>query len=206
MTPLEDGRKCLAIDFLWLNTRTMDYNDIRARLSRTMASLNERFDDDIDKYVRIEEWSSGEGVSIIFGGEDEEALLNRIMIILYNLSSLKDHIKNRLSAKGLNPMIVETEIDNSLHLQVLIDIVNQEKHGTPLKKSRSNKRPVIRYPRIGYFPFRKHPDADPDDEEGTMVIHALIKDNQENLLFRLDDLVETCFAKWNELINNNNLA
>jgi hypothetical protein len=206
MTPLEHGRKCLAIDFPWLKTRTMDYNDIRARLSRTMASLNERFDDDIDKYVRVEEWSSGEGVSIVFEGEDEEALLNRIMIILYNLASLKDHIKNRLSAKGLNPMIVETEIDNSLHLQVLIDIVNQEKHGTPLKKSRSNKGAVIRYPRIGYFPFRKHPDAAADDEEGTMVIHALIKDNRENLLFHLDDLIETCFAKWNELINSNSLV
>lgn len=98
----------------------MDYNDIKARLSRTLSSLNERFDDNIDKYVHIEEWSSGEGVSIIFGGEDEEVLLNRIMVILYNLASLKDHIKNRLSMKGHNPVIVETEINNSLHLQVLM--------------------------------------------------------------------------------------
>lgn len=178
----------------------MDYNDIKARLSRTLSSLNERFDDDIIKYMVIEEWANGEGVSITFGGESEEVLLNRIMVILYNLASLKDHIKNKLSIKGHNPAIVESEIDNSLHLQVLIDIVNQEKHGTPLRKTRSNKGPVIRYPEQGYFPFRKHPSTDADDESGTIVIHALIKDSAENILFQLDDLVDTCFEKWEKVI------
>jgi hypothetical protein len=149
----------------------MDYNDIRSRLSRTLSSLNERFDDDIDKYTRIEEWEHGEGFSIIFGNEDEEKILNKIMIILHNLSSLKDHIKNRLSARGMNPRIAEDEINKSLHLQALIDIVNQEKHGTPLQKPRSNKNPVIRYPSIGYFPFRNHSNEieQNDDHPGTNI-------------------------------------
>lgn len=184
----------------------MDYNDIKARLSRTLSSLNERFDDDIMKYTVIKEWINGEGVSITFGGESEEVLLNRIMVILYNLASLKDHIKNKLSSKGLNPGIVESEIDSSLHLQVLIDIVNQEKHGTPLRKARSNKGPVIRYPELGYFPFRKHPNAGPDNDSGTMLIHAVIKDKDDNNLFQLDELVDRCFAKWQELIKTYDLV
>lgn len=184
----------------------MDYYDIKSRLSRTLSALNERFDDDIIKYMVVNEWANGEGVSITFGGESEEVLVNRIMVILYNLASLKDHIKNKLAVKGHSPTIVESEIDNSLHLQVLIDIVNQEKHGTPLKKTRSNKLPVIRYPELGYFPFRKHPDMSPDDEGGTMVIHALIKDDKENILFQLDELVDTCFAKWQKLIADYSLA
>ena len=63
-------------------------------------------------------------------------MINKIFIIFYNLASLKDNIKNCLEKKGLDKNLIEIEINNSLHLQVLIDIVNQEKHGYPLKKTK----------------------------------------------------------------------
>jgi hypothetical protein len=183
----------------------MNYNDIKSRLDRTLSSLNTRFDEDIDYHTNIEFWENGKGLSITFGNLDEAEVLNRIMTILHNLASLKDHLKNCLQSKGHNPQIVEHEINNSLHLQVLIDIINQEKHGSPLKRPRSNKNPVIRYPEMGYRPFFKVGgsvmDEIPEDYEGpgSMVITALIKDENENLLFRLDELVETCFSIWHSL-------
>lgn len=77
----------------------MDYNDIKARLSRTQFSLNQRFDEDIERHERIEELEDGRGFSITFGDQNEEALLNKIMTILHNLSSLKDHLKNCFKKK-----------------------------------------------------------------------------------------------------------
>lgn len=174
----------------------MDYNDIKTRLTRTFSSLNQRFDEDIERHVNIVEWENGRGLSITFGEQDEDALLNKIMIILYNLSSLKDHLKNCLSKNGYNPQLIEDEINKSLHLQVLIDIVNQEKHGAPLRKTRSYRNPVFRYPSQSFRPFFS---KNMSSEIPTMFIDALIKDDKENIIFYLDELVETCFEKWSQI-------
>lgn len=112
----------------------MDYNDFSSRLKRTISSLNGRFDEEVAVYVNYSQNENESSFSIIAGNDDEETIINKIFIILYNLSSLKDHLKNHLKGKNINPQIIEDEINNSLHLQILIDIVNQEKHGYPLKK------------------------------------------------------------------------
>ena len=52
------------------------------------------------------------------GYDDEPTLENKMLIILHNLASLEDNLKNCFRAKGFDPKIVESEIDNSLHLQV----------------------------------------------------------------------------------------
>ncbi len=124
----------------------MDYNDFSSRLKRTISSLNGRFDEEVAVYVNYSQNENESSFSIIAGNDDEETIINKIFIILYNLSSLKDHLKNHLKGKNINPQIIEDEIKNSLHLQILIDIVNQEKHGYPLKKSnRSDKNPIIKH-------------------------------------------------------------
>ncbi len=195
----------------------MDYNDIKSRLKRTFASLNERFDEDIDKHTNVELCENGQGFSLTFGNMDEEIVLNRIMAILHNLSSLKDNLKNCLKNNGHDPNIVENEINASIHLQVLIDIVNQEKHGTPLKKSRSNKNPIIDDPTNSFRLFGKTGDYTEISatSEGkiishgtppTMFIDALIRDDQGKLLFHLDELIETCFEKWQEIAKKHNCS
>lgn len=104
----------------------MDYNDFSSRLKRTISSLNGRFDEEVAVYVNYSQNENESSFSIIAGNDDEETIINKIFIILYNLSSLKDHLKNHLKGKNINPQIIEDEIKNSLHLQILIDIVNQE--------------------------------------------------------------------------------
>ena len=173
----------------------MDYNDIKSRLSRTRDSLNNRYDDDVDKHVRIEKWSDGRGESLFFGSENESELLNKIMMILYNLASLKDLLKNSFASRDINAQIVEDEINNSIHLQVLIDIVNQDKHGSPLRNSRSKKGPEIIGLRNGMFMA----DIRTNEEKFTMRIYGSIVDNNGNRLFSLDDLVDVCFNKLDGL-------
>ncbi len=121
----------------------MNYNNIKSRLKRTFTSLDDRFDENVDQHANIEPWENGMGESWTFGSSDNESLLNKVMIILHNLASLKDNLKNSLKKNGLSPQIVEEEIKNSVHLQVLIDIVNQDKHGSPLRNPRSNMSPYI---------------------------------------------------------------
>jgi hypothetical protein len=184
----------------------MDYNNIQSRLERTFSSLNERFDENSNKHVNVQEWSNGKGVSITFDNTDKNLILNRIMNILHNLASLKDHLKACMEKKELDPKIVEEEINNSLHLQVLIDLINKEKHGGILKSHRSNKNPVIEDPtnsfRLGSkkgSPIEKHSSDIP-----TMFIDAQIRDDKGNFLFTLDDLVEICFMKWKNLAKTYN--
>jgi len=180
----------------------MDYNDILSRLTRTFASLNNRFDEDTFDHMKFTEWPDGKGMSITWDKVDNNEVLNKIMPIMHNLASLKDNLKNCLMRNGHDKQIVEITVDGSLHLQVLIDIVNQEKHGTPLKRSRSSKNPVISDARYQFRMGSKKgsPLEDAKNEfSPTMFIDAIIEDNLGNYLFTLDEMVETCFLKWKEL-------
>ena len=190
----------------------MDYNDIKSRIQRTLESLDDRFNEDIEEYTHYEFYESNgeQRVSITFGSENDQTLLNPIIIILHNLASLKDNLKKSLERNGHDPKVVENEINSSLHLQVLIDIVNQEKHGSPLRKQRSNKSPVIDSPSRGLMMAKVKRDIDGNIvgtiDEFVMKIDAYIRDGNGHLIFRLDELVETCYAKWRSIINRYGLT
>jgi hypothetical protein len=192
----------------------MDFNDIKVRLERTLSSLNARFEPAIPENIDVKVVYSDNFRSAFanFGHDDESDVLNKIFIILYNLASLKDHLQNCLFNKGYKKQIVEDEIDNSLHLQVLTDLVNQEKHGYPLtKRRRSLKDPIIKNP----MKFLSLSVSEPDSvaafslsfdgsyqilgENNKIVISAEICDSNGNQLFILDELVGTCFEKWENL-------
>lgn len=190
----------------------MDYNDIKSRLERTLVSLKARFDENIDDHTHYEFYErDGElRVSMTFGTEDEKVLVNPIMTILYNLASLKDHLKNGLKEQRLNPQIVEDEINGSLHLQVLMDIVNQDKHGSPLKINRSKRNPVIMKPsqsfRMASALRDDEGNALPGEGPPAMIIDAYIRDGKGELLFYLNELVETSYSKFVALAKNNGIA
>lgn len=195
----------------------MDFNDIKSRLDRTLTSLNARFDSDIRKNTNIEfiQTSQGTGIRNTFGKNSENENLNQIMIILYNLASIKDNLIKELQTKGREEKqakdIVEGEINNCLHLQVLIDLVNQEKHGYPLTKhKRSNKNPLIKNATQN-LAFVGGPGAVTEinmANDGHLIVHgtppvikltADIYDDQNNILFGLNTLVDTCYSKWEAL-------
>lgn len=199
----------------------MDFNDVQARLERTMSSIKQSRELPSKENVKIKTQPTGGNTfetKITFGDSEESEISNKIMNILHNLANFKDNLKNAIQKKGLNPEVVEDAINKSIYLQVLIDLVNQEKHGYPLKKfKRSNKNPRIENVRQAMQMTGK---AGPTSfliklgEEGcfetkgdcTVVIEGDIVDEKGVLLFSLDTLIYTAQRKWEELIKNNELA
>ena len=196
----------------------MNFNDLKSRLEKTFASIGNIFDSNVVEGTKITDQNFGthHKLSVTFGKDDIPTMENKIILILHNLSSIKDHLKNCLAKKGIDPKIVETEIDNSLHLQVLIDLVNQEKHGYPLTKTnRSNKNPIIKD--ISQALTFRNVEMDGSsstfsfssdgtittDGKSTIAIVADIFDDKNNKLFDLDELVETCYTKFENLAKAN---
>ena len=173
--------------------------------------MDARFDEKVMEAVnfsvtRVQTMGS---ISVTFGKEKPEAIENKIIIILQNLASLKDHLKNCLKKNGLNPNLVETEINNSQHLQILIDLVNQEKHGYPLTKTnRSGKNPLIKDAhQVLIISTGKAPGSSASvsfDSEGSVEIQgdnhiaivADVVDDHGTFLLSLDELIETSYSKF----------
>ncbi len=213
-------KNLLSEDSSALNEIIMDFNDIQSRLERTLVAMNGRFNRDLGKAVNVEvvQTPTTKGFKINFGSDSEEELINKIFLILYNLATLKDHTKNALEKKGVDGKIIEDTIDSSLHLSVLIDLVNQDKHEYPLTKTnRSNKNPILKninqVLRItaskespsASFVFNPSTMSYTSQGDNSVVIYAEIHDDKGNQLFLLDELVENSFSLFEKIIKDNQL-
>jgi hypothetical protein len=123
------------------------------------------------------------------------------------LAALKDHLKNCLARKGYEPKIIEDALKKSVYLQVLLDLTNYDKHGTPTRVNHSGRNPVIREERQGLVNNNNgkpiimtiSPTGDTKVVDGippSVVINANIYDGDGDFLFDFDMLVETCYAQW----------
>ncbi len=190
----------------------MNYDDIKSRLDRTFVAINAKVNNDIEKHAQyyFYEKNGEQRVTVTFGTEEEKELILPIMSVIHLLATLKDHLKNSLKEKGHDPLVVERAIDESIHLQILIDIDNQDKHGTNLRRSRSNKSPVITDVHQGFYLGSKVYDIEGKviNENGppAVAIKAVIKDSNGAILFYLDEMIEICYSKWIEIIKKYQLA
>lgn len=197
----------------------MDFNAIEERLKRTLSSLNGRYTDDLERSIITNNVKDGNKTifSASFGKSSLSEIENKVLIILHNLASLKDNLKNCLQRNGHDPKVVEAQIDSSLHLKVLIDLVNEEKHGYPLTKSnRSLKGPVVKNVRqsVAVYPDSGAQGAlffvTQDGGSGTingksvMFIDADIYDSGGSYLFSLDELVVVCYRNCVTIANTYN--
>lgn len=192
----------------------MDLNTLELRFERIHASINSRIDDDFKRHVKIE--FSGKSVSAQLPGKDDEfTVANQVLSILHHLATLKDHLKNSLEKNGYNKQIVEEIINSSIHLQVLIDLVNADKHGYPVRSSRSNKNPVIKNINQGVINNNYNkpivmsisPKGELNMLEGvppSVILTAGIFDGAGGFLFDFDSLVETCFFQWESIAKEYN--
>lgn len=192
----------------------MDFNDIKSRLERLYASINARFDENIGKHINITNGTKdGRKFVRLTFDKDSEGSLNKILLIIHNLANLKDHLKKVLSSKGGNKEDIENEINDSLSLQLIIDLSNAEKHGYPTNRRRSQLDPQIR--RIRHSMAAKGKTAFsitfPSGEykaEGDckIVIDADIVNEKEELIMGLDQLINSGLLKWEELIKKYDIA
>ncbi len=192
----------------------MDYNNVETRLKKIYASVGEQFTYGHAALDMTYTEGKERSVSIsFFNPDDEPKILNQINSVISNLANLKDCLKKKIEESGNDPQVIEDEINNSPHLQVILDLSNQEKHGYPLTKTRrSGKDPLItnvgRVLSSSNKPDNiRHEGSDGSSMMNMMVmITADITDSHGDKLYRLDYLVETTLSAWEQIIIKYNLA
>ncbi len=196
----------------------MDYNNINERIERIYSALNARFDNDIEKRISLQKKEINGIVEINMSiNEISEAdTINKEMAIIENLAKLKDHIKNIISQNNGNPKIIETEINQSDELQILIDIYNTDKHGYPLTHpERSNKSPKIINIKsvlqqslqagttssfVGFSMGMNGQIQTHGGGEHKVVIIADIVDKNGNHLYSIDKFIDKTLFQWEKII------
>jgi hypothetical protein len=187
----------------------MNFNDIKARIERMHIALNSRFDDDYKKHAKVT--FEGQAVTVSLPAKDtKEEIIYKIISILHNLATLKDHLKGAISENGFPKEKVEHMINHSVHLQVLIDLVNMDKHSDPLRSYRFGRKTEIRNVGQGLI---NNNDGKPivmtigtageletvHGKPPSVKLVAEIYDETGNYLFDLDTLIEVSYTLWMHL-------
>lgn len=195
----------------------MNYDDINSRLERLYLSLNQKFEGDVLEHMQTKNNIDGDKftISITFDAKhNENETINRINNMIGNLANLKDHLKTKLNQQGGNSQKIEDEINQSLPLQIILDLHNQEKHGYPLTKKRSKKDPKIiniskalsSMPGVRATTFIRDPITGAGHTNNTaIVITAEVVDGQGNLIYYLNDLIDKSLNSWEVIIAKYNL-
>lgn len=188
------------------NMEYISFNDLELRIGLLYDSINSHFEEFKKPEPIYEESVSENGkkqLTITLGGgitseKEKRGALNRINSILYNIANLKDNLKDYFK-KGLSEKIIEINIDNSQCLCIVIDLVNQEKHGYPLTKTnRSKLNPKIvnvenslkiNMPIAGVFY---------NVMDGQVEVKADIVDFNNNFLFTFEELVRQSIQNWED--------
>ena len=124
----------------------MDFNDLVRRVERLYSALGQKADGEIQKHIKIRGMesagSSEQNVLITFDNtHDEAGATNIVLAIIEHLAKLKDHLKRKV---GESSHSVENMINQSLDLQLIMDLSNSEKHGYPLTRpARSHRSPRV---------------------------------------------------------------
>jgi len=192
----------------------MDYNNVQIRLGKIYSSVGEQFSYGYDALDTTHTEIKDNCISIsFFNPNDEPKVLNQINGVIANLANIKDCLKKKLEHRGDDPKVIENEIDNSLYLQIIIDLSNQEKHGYPLTKTRRSKKdPLIKNVGRALSTSNKPDNTRYEKGDGSAImnmmvmIRADITDSDGNILYRLDDLVANALNTWEQIIKKYNIT
>jgi hypothetical protein len=196
----------------------MNYNNIQSRLKAIYTSIDQQYSYGADAlnamHTELDKNGNQFKLTISFyNPNDEPKVLNQINNIISNLANIKDCLKRKLEDRGDNPQMIESEIDNSIDLQLIIDLANQEKHGYPLTKTRRSKKdPLIKNIGRALGPSNKPDNVRVERSDGAAIQNAMtsitadITDFNGSLLFQLDDLVENALINWERIIKKYNIA
>jgi hypothetical protein len=123
----------------------MDLNDIRQRLELLAVSLKRQNKPPSTTHRERPVAGSPDKTDIIvrFGTRSQPELVSDVNSLLGEFAALKDIIGRRLKDLGRDPQLIEDLMNRSLHLQLMLDLNNEVKHGYPLRRYRSGVQPVI---------------------------------------------------------------
>jgi len=123
----------------------MDYA-IRQRISRLYAAIGTIEETDPQK-LRATLIQTDE-IKAVFqdfhGGLSDDELSNQAHTVIHNIANLRDHLRRWAAQNGQDKAKVDQTIDNSLDLQIVQDLSNNDKHGYPPRDGgRSGKSPRL---------------------------------------------------------------
>ena len=193
----------------------MDFNDLSSRLERVYAAIGSKVDGDVQRYVKVTvdgqiAGTQYDAVLTFDGGQSNAQIENVVSTTTEHLAKLKDHLKNRLGEKK---NLVEEKINDSLELQLVMDLSNAEKHGYPLDTERSNRSPRMQNIQTSLV-------VPPQEQVGINLktgeivelgncyieIQGEVVDNNGEMIYRWPKLVEKALEEWERFINENNLT
>jgi len=192
----------------------LDANNLQDRIDILYHVTNEFIERVPVAQISIEEESfldedGKECFRVHFGGGNmtqKEELQSKAILtdIVSRLANLKDPLKNALKLNGDDARLVESHINSSRELSIVVDLNNAEKHGYPLTKTRrsgidpriDNIRKELAVPLIpGKFSNMM--------TDGVVLFEADVVDIAGAKVLDLRELIETAITAWEDfcLIN-----
>lgn len=195
----------------------MNLNDINKRLERIYLSIDESIDKELKKSLEVViDPETKEPLGVKLDPQAKADTEHRILTIIHNIASLKDHLKREYSN-------VEDEINNCIELQLVIDIDNSDKHGYPAKiRPRSNLFPkiinidrVVKVQKSDIWEYKEEVKFDFNPEtnniiqkrtftigvmNGSIIIDADIVNEKGEFIMKFNDLITNSLNKWEEII------
>jgi hypothetical protein len=119
---------------------------ILERISRIYAAIGAIEEDDPNELkATVIQTDDTKGVLLDFrGGFSDHDLSNQAHIVIHNIANLYYHLRRWAKHNGQDMAEVEQTVDDSLDLQIIRDLSNNDKHGYPPRDSgHSRKRPQL---------------------------------------------------------------
>jgi len=107
--------------------------EIELRIKRIYAAIGEAIEYDVSK-MKADVIQTDKVTSVYqdFRGElSDEQLTNIAHSFIHNIANLQDHLRRWAVHKGHDKAKVDQTVDNSLDLQIIKDLSNNDKHGYP---------------------------------------------------------------------------
>ena len=74
------------------------------------------------------------------GGSTEEELSNLVHTLIHNIANLPNHLKQWAKRNGKDETRLKKVLDQSIELQIIIDLSNNDKHGYPPRAGGKSKK------------------------------------------------------------------
>ncbi len=125
----------------------MDLSDLRFKIEQLYESVASTVDPALSKYPPI--WKiAGDWITVsqdFNRGLNQAQLDNAAFQVVRAIADLKDHLRNAAKRLKVDPQEVETTIDGSSPLQLMLDLANLDKHSKHdrVKAQRSKRSPRL---------------------------------------------------------------
>lgn len=185
--------------------------ELEDRLKRIYAAIGETIQEDSSEFNPVIRRKHGNTftVNVDFRGDlTSEQLVNLVHSAVHNVANLKDHLKRWEKQNMKDSSLVEDAIRQSEDLQIIIDLSNYDKHGSPRDDGISHKGPQLKNIRrnlvakggsgVTFAPF----DSTPVTFHGGSAVFVTgdVVDKTNKRLGDLHDYLKVGVSSWEDLM------